>query len=309
MIRQALLSLSRQKKIQEISANAPISRSVVSRFVAGETEDDAVHAAGELAGEGLLSTIDHLGEDTLDRAQADATRDAYLRLLKGIDEAGLAPAAEVSVKLSAMGQALSGDGEKIALENARAICESATAIGTTVTLDMEDHTTTDSTLAILRELRDDFPATGAVLQAYLYRTEQDCRDLAYEGSRIRLCKGAYKEPESVAFQAKEDVDKAYVRCMRILFDSPCYPMIASHDPRLVEIAGALATRADRAKGTYEHQMLYGVRPDEQRRLAKAGERMRVYIPYGAEWYGYMVRRMAEKPANLALFMKSMTSKS
>jgi proline dehydrogenase len=309
VIRQALLSLSRQKKIQEISANAPISRSVVSRFVAGETEDDAVHAAGELAGEGLLSTIDHLGEDTLDRAQADATRDAYLRLLKGIDEAGLAPAAEVSVKLSAMGQALAGDGEKIALENARAICESATAIGTTVTLDMEDHTTTDSTLAILRELRDDFPATGAVLQAYLYRTEQDCRDLAYEGSRIRLCKGAYKEPESVAFQAKEDVDKAYVRCMRILFDSPCYPMIASHDPRLVEIAGALATRADRAKGTYEHQMLYGVRPDEQRRLAKAGERMRVYIPYGAEWYGYMVRRMAEKPANLALFMKSMTSKS
>src|SRR5690606_26254470 len=198
---------------------------------------------------------------------------------------------------------------KIALENARAICESATAIGTTVTLDMEDHTTTDSTLGILRELRKDFPGTGAVLQAYLYRTEQDCRDLAYEGSRIRLCKGAYKEPESVAFQAKEDVDKAYVRCMRILFDSPCYPMIASHDPRLVEIAGALATRADRAKGTYEHQMLYGVRPDEQRRLAKAGERMRVYIPYGAEWYGYMVRRMAEKPANLALFMKSMTSKS
>ena len=309
MIRQALLSLSRQKKIQEISANGPISRSVVSRFVAGETEDDAVHAAGELAEESLLSTIDHLGEDTLDRAQADATRDAYLRLLQGLDEAGLAPAAEVSVKLSAMGQALAGDGEKIALENARAICESATAIGTTVTLDMEDHTTTDSTLGILRELRKDFPGTGAVLQAYLYRTEQDCRDLAYEGSRIRLCKGAYKEPESVAFQAKEDVDKAYVRCMRILFDSPCYPMIASHDPRLVEIAGALATRADRAKGTYEHQMLYGVRPDEQRRLAKAGERMRVYIPYGAEWYGYMVRRMAEKPANLALFMKSMTSKS
>ena len=148
-----------------------------------------------------------------------------------------------------------------------------------------------------------------MLQAYLYRTEQDCRDLAYEGSRIRLCKGAYKEPESVAFQAKVDVDKAYVRCMRILFDSPCYPMIASHDPRLVEIAGALATRADRAKGTYEHQMLYGVRPEEQRRLVKAGERMRVYIPYGAEWYGYMVRRMAEKPGNMALFLRSMTSKS
>jgi proline dehydrogenase len=304
VIRQALLSLSRQKKIQEISANAPISRSVVSRFVAGESEDDAVRAAGELAAEGLLSTIDHLGEDTLDRAQADYTLEAYLRLLKGLDEAGLAAAAEVSVKLSAVGQALTSDGERIAVDNARAICELASAIGTTVTLDMEDHTT----LGILSELRKDFPTTGAVLQAYLYRTEQDCRDLAYEGSRIRLCKGAYKEPESVAFQAKDDVDKSYVRCMRILFDSQCYPMIASHDPRLVEIAGALATRADRAKGTYEHQMLYGVRPDEQRRLAKAGERMRVYIPYGAEWYGYMVRRMAEKPANMALFLKSLTSK-
>lgn len=308
MIRQALLSLSRQKKIAEISASAPVTRNVVARFVAGETEPDAVRAAGELASEGLLSTIDHLGEDTLDLAQATATVDAYVRLLNGLDEAGLAAAAEVSVKLSAVGQALPGDGEKIALENARKICQAAHDIGTTVTLDMEDHTTTDSTLGILQELRNDFPATGAVLQAYLYRTEQDCRDLAYAGSRIRLCKGAYKEPESVAFQSKVDVDKSYVRCMRILFDSQCYPMIASHDPRLIEIAGALATRADRAKGTYEHQLLYGVRPDEQRRLAKAGERVRVYIPYGAEWYGYMVRRMAEKPANLALFMKSMTSK-
>ena len=309
MIRRTLLTLSRQKKIQEISANAPISRSVVSRFIAGEAEQDAVGVAGDLASEGLLSTIDHLGEDIEDRGQADYTREAYLRLLKGLDQAGLAAAAEVSVKLSAVGQALPGDGEKFALDNARAICEAATAIGTTVTLDMEDHTTTDSTLSILRDLRADFPNTGAVLQACLYRTEQDCRDLAYEGSRIRLCKGAYKEPESVAFQAKEDVDKAYVRCMRILFDSPCYPMIASHDPRLVEIAGAQATRADKAKGTYEHQMLYGVRPDEQRRLSKAGERVRVYIPYGEDWYGYMVRRMAEKPANLALFVKSMTSKS
>lgn len=309
MIRRALLGLARQKSIQQFSANAPVTRSVVARFVAGEDESDAVRAAASLAEEGLLSTIDHLGEDTLDRAAADGTRDAYLALLKGLDEAGLSAAAEVSVKLSAIGQALPDDGQRIARENARAICEVATATGTTVTLDMEDHTTIDSTLEILRELRRDFPATGAVLQAYLYRTEQDCRDLAYEGSRIRLCKGAYKEPESVAYQAKEDVDKAFVRCMRILFDSPCYPMIASHDPRLVEIAGALATRADRARGTYEHQMLYGVRPEEQRRLARAGERVRVYIPYGGEWYGYLIRRMAEKPANMALFVKSLTSKS
>ena len=307
MIRQALLSLSRQKKIQEISANAPISRSVVSRFVAGETEDEAVRAAGELAGEGLLSTIDHLGEDTLDRGQADATRDAYLRLLQGLDEAGLAPAAEVSVKLSAMGQALAGDGEKIALENARAICESATAIGTTVTLDMEDHTTTDLTLETLRTLRQDFPQTGAVLQAYLYRTEADCRDLSYAGSRVRLCKGAYREPESVAFQSRSDVDLSYVRCMKVLMAGQGYPMIASHDPRLIEIAEALAVRAHRQRGDYEYQMLHGVRPEEQRRLAAQGEKMRVYVPYGEEWYGYMVRRMAEKPANMTLFLRSLVS--
>lgn len=309
MIRKTLLTLSRQKKIQEISASAPVSRSVVARFVPGETNDDVVRAAGELAAEGLLSTIDHLGEDTLDLEQADATRVAYLALLAALDEAGLSAAAEVSVKLSAVGQALPGDGEMIALDNARAICEAAAAIGTTVTLDMEDHTTTDSTLSILRELRADFPGTGAVLQAYLYRTEQDCRDLAHEGSRVRLCKGAYKEPESVAFQDKIEVDKSFVRCMRILFEGAGYPMIASHDPRLIEIAGALATRADRPKGSYEHQMLYGVRPDEQRRLAEAGERVRVYIPYGEEWYGYMVRRMAEKPANMALFVRSLTSTS
>lgn len=307
MIRQALLGLSRQQKIAEISASAPVTRNVVARFIAGETAADAVRAAGDLAGEGLLSTIDHLGEDTLDHAQATATREAYLGLLAGLDEAGLAAAAEVSVKLSAVGQALPGDGERIALDNVHRICEAAHRIGTTVTLDMEDHTTVDSTLAILRQVREDYPATGAVLQAYLYRTEQDCRDLAREGSRIRLCKGAYNEPESVAYQSRQDVDKAYVRCMRILFDSPSYPMIATHDPRLIEIAGALATRADRAKGTYEHQMLFGVRPDEQRRLAKAGERVRVYVPFGAQWYEYMVRRMAEKPANLGLFLKSMTS--
>ena len=212
------------------------------------------------------------------------------------------------MKLSAVGQALPGDGEKVALENARAICAAATQVGTTVTLDMEDHTTTDSTLGILPDLRKDFPQTGAVLQAYLYRTEGDCRDLAYEGSRVRLCKGAYKEPESAAWQDKADVDRSYVRCLKVLMAGAGYPMVASHDPRLVEIAGALAVRHDRLKGSYEYQMLYGVRPDEQRRLAADGEKMRVYLPYGEDWYGYMVRRMAEKPANMALFLKALTSK-
>ena len=169
---------------------------------------------------------------------------------------------------------------------------------------MEDHTTTDSTLGILRELRKDFPETGAVLQAYLHRTEADCRDLAYEGSRVRLCKGAYNEPESVAFQDKHDVDKSYVRCLKVLMAGQGYPMVATHDPRMVDIAGALATRNGRAQGTYEYQMLFGIRPDEQKRLAEAGEKVRVYLPYGQEWYGYLMRRLAERPSNLTFFLHS-----
>jgi proline dehydrogenase len=308
-MRRVLLSVSRSDRLKGAVSRAPVSRGVVRRFVAGETAEDAVRATRELVADGRLVTIDHLGEDTLDLAQAEATRDAYLTLLRLLAEARLTAGAEVSVKLSAVGQALPGDGEKIALEHARQICSSAATAGTTVTLDMEDHTTTDSTLEVLRELRRDFPSTGAVLQSYLFRTEADCRDLAHAGSRVRLCKGAYKEPESVAHQEDADVDRAYVRCLKILMAGQGYPMVASHDPRLVEIAGALAVRHDRAKGSYEYQMLYGVRPDEQRRLAKQGEKMRVYLPYGDEWYGYLVRRMAEKPANLALFLRSLTSKS
>ena len=173
---------------------------------------------------------------------------------------------------------------------------------------MEDHTTTDSTLSILRDLRKDFPETGAVLQAYLHRTEADCRALAYEGSRVRLCKGAYNEPEEVAFQADIDVDRSYVRCLKVLLAGQGYPMIATHDPRLVEIASTLASRYGRDQGSYEFQMLFGIRPEEQRRLVKAGERVRVYIPYGQEWYGYLMRRLAERPQNLSFFLRSLISK-
>jgi proline dehydrogenase len=281
----------------------------VRRFVAGETAPDAVRATRDLVADGRLVTIDRLGEDVLELTHAEATRDAYVELLKLLSEARLTAAAEVSIKLSAIGQALPGDGEKIALEHARQICSAAASAGTTVTVDMEDHTTTDATLTALAELRRDFPSTGAVVQAYLRRTEADCRDLAHAGSRVRLCKGAYKEPESVAYQDQADVDRSYVRCLKVLMAGQGYPMVASHDPRLVEIAGALAVRHDRAKGSYEYQMLYGIRPEEQKRLARQGEKMRVYLPYGDEWYGYMVRRMAEKPANLGLFLRSLTSKS
>ncbi|HTW15051.1 MAG TPA: proline dehydrogenase family protein, partial [Nocardioides sp.] len=258
---------------------------------------------------------DHLGEDTTDAAAAGEVVQAYRTLLVQLHDAGLtgrlgplSARAEVSVKLSAVGQALGADGEKIALEHARDICSAAEAVGATVTLDMEDHTTTDSTLMILRELRKDFPETGAVLQAYLHRTEADCRALAYEGSRVRLCKGAYDEPAEVAFQSRLEVDKSYVRCLKVLLAGQGYPMIATHDPRMIRIASSLAARNGRAAGSYEFQMLYGIRPEEQRRLAGKGERMRVYVPYGTEWYGYLMRRLAERPQNLTFFVRSLISK-
>lgn len=307
MLRQPLLMLARSATVKDLVSTLPVSSGIVSRYVPGETTDAAVEATRALIDDGLHVTLDFLGEDTLDHEQAENTVSSYLELLAALSDQGLSRNAEVSVKLSAIGQALSGEGEKLALENARTICRAARNAGTTVTLDAEDHTTTDSTLGILRELRKDFPETGAVLQAYLRRTEADCRDLAYEGSRVRLCKGAYKEPESVAFQDKGDVDRSYVRCLKVLMRGQGYPMVASHDPRIVDIAGALATRFDRAQGSYEFQMLYGIRTDEQLRLAEAGEKVRVYLPYGDEWYGYLMRRMAERPANLRFFLRSLLS--
>jgi proline dehydrogenase len=320
VIRRTLLAASRSERIKHAIATAPVSRDVVRRFVAGETTADALRATEELVASGRLVTLDYLGEDTLDRAQADRTRDVYLDVLDLVGQTcAAAPsvqatpaesqsaAAEVSVKLSAIGQALPGDGEKIALDNAREICAAAARAGTTVTLDMEDHTTTDSTLGILSELRRDFPSTGAVLQAYLYRTEVDCADLATAGSRVRLCKGSYNEPAAVAFRERAEIDRAYVRCLKLLMAGSGYPMVATHDPRLIEIARALAIRYERSNDSYEYQMLYGIRPAEQQRLADQGDQVRVYLPFGDEWYGYLVRRLAERPANLALFMRALVS--
>ena len=313
LLRQPLLMLSRSRHVKDLVSTLPVSAGVVRSYVPGETTESAVAVTAELVADGRQVTLDFLGEDTLDAEQADATVAAYVELLRELAARGLSRHAEVSVKLSAVGQALPesagyGGGHKIALENARTICRAARNAGTTVTLDMEDHTTTDSTLAILRELRKDFPETGAVLQAALHRTEADCRSLAHEGSRVRLCKGAYLEPDDVAFQDRLEVDKSYVRCLKVLLAGQGYPMIATHDPRMIAIAGSLASRYGRERGTYEFQMLYGIRPLEQQRLAAAGESVRVYLPYGTEWYGYLMRRLAERPANLSFFVKSLISK-
>ncbi|WP_269853083.1 proline dehydrogenase family protein [Streptomyces sp. RPT161] len=304
MLGPVLLAASRSDRMRRIVAAAPVTRPVVDRFVAGDELRPAMANVRALTAAGLEVTLDHLGEDVTDRVTANATRDAYLRLLEAIAAEGLGKHAEVSVKLSAFGQALPVDGHDIALENVREVAEAATAAGTTVTLDMEDHTTVDSTLAILDELRKEHPGTGAVVQSYLFRTEDDCRRLATPGSRVRLVKGAYKEPASVAYQDKREVDRAYVRCLKILMAGGGYPMIGSHDPRMIAIGQDLARRNGRQPGDYEFQMLFGIRTAEQRRLAAEGERMRIYVPYGADWYGYFMRRLAERPANLAFFLRS-----
>ncbi|MEU1809513.1 proline dehydrogenase family protein [Micromonospora aurantiaca (nom. illeg.)] len=304
MLRSVILAASRSSQVERLVATAPFTRDVVRRFVAGAATDDALRATRELVADGQAVTLDYLGEDTTTPEQANATRDEYLALLSRL-AAGLTPAAEVSVKLSALGQMFD---EQLAYDNARAICAAADAAGTTVTLDMEDHTTTDSTLDILAKLRKDHPGTGAVLQAYLRRTESDCRELASAGSRVRLCKGAYKEPESVAYQSAREVDKSYVRCMNVLMSGDGYPMLATHDPRLIAIGEDRARWFDRDPGRFEFQMLYGIRPEEQQRLVGEGYTVRTYVPYGDQWYGYLMRRLAERPANLAFFGRAVLSK-
>lgn len=307
MLGPVLLAAARSDLIRRAVSAAPVTRPVVDRFVAGERLDQSVRAVRSLTGLGLDVTLDHLGEGITDRTEAVRNRDAYLALCDALAVEGLGPRAEMSVKLSAFGQALPG-GHDIAFENVLPVVESAAAAGTTVTLDMEDHTTIDSTLAVLSELRKRFPQTGAVLQSYLFRTEDDCHALAGEGSRVRLVKGAYDEPAEVAFQRKHDVDRAYVRCLKILMAGQGYPMAGSHDPRIVTITQELARRAGRKRDEYEFQMLYGIRTAEQERLVAEGHRMRVYVPYGTDWYGYFMRRLAERPANVAFFLRSLASR-
>jgi proline dehydrogenase len=172
---------------------------------------------------------------------------------------------------------------------------------------MEDHTRVDRTLQMVGELRADFPDLGCVIQSYLRRSPADCRALAVAGSRVRLCKGAYQAPDGIGLASRADVDLSYARCLRILLDGPGYPMLATHDPRLIKIAGARAELVGRDSASFEYQMLYGIRPAEQHRLAASGAKLRVYVPYGTDWYGYLVRRLAERPANLAFFLRALRS--
>lgn len=308
MLRSALLAASRSSRARRSVQAFPPSRTIAGRFVAGETEEDVLRVAGHLTVAGLLVTMDHLGEDITDRAQAHRTVESYQRLISGMVGAGLASRAEVSVKLSAVGQSLPGAGEMFALERAFEIVRAAEAAGVLVTLDMEDHTTTDSTLRILKQLRADVPSVGCALQAALHRTQDDARALATAGSRVRLTKGAYREPVQVAHQRAVDIDAAYVMALETLMRSEARPLVATHDPALLATAIRLAQEVRRPPTSYEVQMLYGIRPMEQRRLAAEGLDVRVYVAFGKEWYGYVMRRLAERPASLGLFARALVSR-
>ncbi|MCZ9346513.1 proline dehydrogenase family protein [Streptomyces sp. TRM76130] len=303
MLGPVILAASRSDRMRRLVSAAPVTKRVVDRFIPGEGVDEIVPVVRDLTAKGLELTLDVVGEDITTPEQAGAARDAYLELIDRLEPLALGTRAEMSVKLSMFGQALEG-GHELALANVRPVVEAAAKIGTTVTLDAEDHTTLDSMFAIHEELRKDFPGTGCVIQAYLFRTEADARRLAAAGSRVRLVKGAYKEPAEVAHQDKREIDKAYVRVLRTLMDGEGYPMVGSHDPRLIAIAQELAHRAGRKPDDYEFQMLYGIRGEEHLRLVAEGHRMRVYTAYGTDWYGYFMRRLAERPANLRFFARS-----
>jgi proline dehydrogenase len=304
VLRRALLAASASPGLRRLITTAPQTRAIVDRYVAGETAGDAVRVTRTLRAAGLRVTLDYLGEDTSDLAQATAVTDEYVELLGKLAAEGLTHGgtAEVSVKPSAVGLFL---GAGTAAGNIARICAAAREAGTTVTLDAEDYRAIEPTLAIAAELRGEHPDLGCVVQSCLRRSEADCRVLAGHGVRVRLCKGAYSEPESVAFTARRDVDISYARCMRTLMHGAGYPMLATHDPRLIEIAGSVALLTGRAADSFEYQMLYGIRPAEQRRLANTGARVRVYVPYGGDWYAYLVRRLAERPGNLAFFLRSL----
>jgi proline dehydrogenase len=306
VLRRVLLAASASPRLRQLITTAPQARAIVDSYVAGETAEDAVRVTRTLRAAGLLVSLDYLGEDTTDPAQAAAVTDEYIELLGKLAAEGLTHggAAEVSVKATAVGLFL---GARLAKENISRICAAAREAGTTVTLDAEEFAAIEPTLRIAAQLRAEHGDLGCVVQACLRRSEADCRSLAGHGVRVRLCKGAYSEPDSVAYTARRDVDTSYARCLRALMNGSGYPMLATHDPRLIEITGSLAMLTGRAPDSFEYQMLYGIRPVEQRRLADTGARMRVYVPYGGDWYGYLVRRLAERPQNLAFFLRSLRS--
>jgi proline dehydrogenase len=299
MVRTILLKLSESKSFAHWVTTNSTTRRMSHRFVAGETLEEAMQAARQCNDAGMLATLDYLGENVATAADAQKARDAYIEIFDRISKDKLN--ANVSCKLTQLGLDISAEFcEGLVLS----IAERAAAYDNFLRIDMESSIYTQRTMELVKRTRAQTPSVGAVIQSYLYRSESDVQDLLSYGCRIRLCKGAYKESEEVAFPRKADVDASYVKLMRMLLPSGFYHGIATHDPRMIAETIRCAAEMSISKDDFEFQMLYGVRTDLQRRLVRDGYRVRVYIPYGHDWFPYFMRRLAERPANLAFFARN-----
>ena len=302
VLRSAFIGLSRNRSLRRFCEQSKIGTRLSSRFVAGTKIDDALRVAESVNRQGISVTLDSLGESVTTEAEAHRAAEIYHQLLDTIDTRKLN--ANISVKLTQMGLELS---PKLAEKIATSLAQHAKAGGNFVRIDMEDSKLTQVTLDIVRRLNarpETRGAIGVVIQAYLYRSQADVEQLLADGIRIRLCKGAYKEPAEVAFPRKSQVDENFVLLGKLLLDSDVYHGIATHDEAMVEAVKAYAKQYRIAPERFEFQMLYGVRRDLQRNLVKDGYKVRVYVPFGQEWYPYFMRRLAERPANVLFLMKN-----
>ena len=297
--KSAFLYLSKSERFKDFLSRFKSFNNVTRRFVAGEDLTDAVEAIRNLNREGISASFDHLGESITSEAEIHREVDEYVRVLESIHNTGLD--SNVSVKLTQLGLDVSPD---LCYSNARTIVEAALKHDNFVRIDMEDSPKTDATLQIFRRLRTEFENVGIVIQSYLFRSEKDIEDLLKIGARIRLCKGAYQEPPTVAFPEKADVDANYIKLTKLLLSSGVYHGIATHDENMISAAITFAREQAISPDKFEFQMLYGIRRDLQAKLVRDGYRMRVYVPYGAYWYPYFMRRLAERPANVWFVLKN-----
>jgi proline dehydrogenase len=299
MIRSTLLKLSDSPAFAHWVTTNASARGMARRFVAGETLDEAIAAARACNDAGMYASLDYLGENVSTIADAQRARDSYLEIFDRIAAEKIH--ANVSCKLTHLGLDVNKDFIEGLLYS---IAERAAAYDNFLRVDMEGSAYTQRTIDLVKHVRSRNPAVGAVIQSYLYRSENDVRDLLAYGCRIRLCKGAYKESADVAFAQKRDADASYVRLMRMLLPSGFYHAIATHDPRMIAQTIRFAAAQRISKEDFEFQMLYGVRTDLQRQLVRDNYRLRIYIPYGRDWFPYFMRRLAERPANLAFFVRN-----
>ena len=301
MLRRAIIAVGEHSSVSRFIRSSSLARGLVNRFVAGESLDTAIAAALSLKGEGLTTTLDQLGEDIASPSQATEAVASYIEILQRLADSGLEP--NISVKLTMLG--LDFDHE-LARINMRSILEVARGVSGFVRVDMEGSAHTEATMNVFATLHDEFPGeVGIVIQTYLKRAEADVRAMIHRGARVRLVKGAYAEPESVAYQPMSEIRENYLKLMKLLLDEGRYPAIATHDAGLIAATSAYAAEKGYQSERFEFQMLYGVRRDEQRRIAERGQRMRVYVPYGTEWYPYFTRRIAERPANALFVLKNL----